>query len=84
MPSIDWKKPAIKVDNIGEYVRNSRERANYTFRIEPTGKTCFLVNGETVSPQQFDQLFPVQLKPKLPKGGNIDRTKNWMHNEKSY
>jgi len=84
MPSIDWTKPAIKVDNIGEYVINSRERANYTFRILPTGENVFVKKREVLTAEQLDEKFPVNLNPILPKGGNIDRTKNWIHGKKSY
>jgi len=84
MTSRGSHKPYIIPGNISEVLKNKRERSNYTFCFNPSGFSGYLVNGEIVSEKDFDNMFPVLLKPKALKGKNYDKTKNWMFNEQSY
>lgn len=84
MASRGSQKPYIIAGNISEVLKNKRERSNYTFCFSPSGFSGYLVNGKIVSEKDFENLFPVVLKPKSLKGKNYDKTKNWMFNEQSY
>jgi hypothetical protein len=77
-------KPFLIVENIQEVVSNKMKRNQYTFRIEPTGESYFIVDGRKVSEEYFNQMFPIELRPYRPKGANSDRRNNWMHGDKCY
>ena len=48
------------------YVMTKRNRANYTCRIDCEGECYYLVDGQQLSEQEFNNLFPI---------GLIDRSK---------
>ena len=77
-------RSAIKVGNISQVVNNQTKRAYTPFVIDEQGQGFYRV-GELLIPEaEFNRLHPVQLLPIHRKGNNQDRTKNWLHDEKSY
>lgn len=70
--------------NIQEIVKNKALRNLYIFTYKPDGKNYYTVNSKKISVDQFNEMFPIQLTKHNPKGNNYDKTKNWMHGEKSY
>lgn len=75
---------------IGEYVRNKSIRASTTFRVLPSGEKGYVVDGNIVSDEEFDKMYPVDV-PFLQaahvvnsKGANCDRTKEWLYGGRSY
>lgn len=77
-------KSAIKVSNIQSYVENKRIRDTTPFVITPDGESYYLHESRKVNPNTFEKLFHLDLKPLALKGDNSDRTKSWIHGEKSY
>ena len=75
---------AIKVSNVCAALERKRFRLNTPSRITPEGE-FYLLDGVEVPVQEFNKMFPeISLVPVAKKGGNSDRTKNWMHDAKSY
>lgn len=78
------KKNAIKVANIGQVVRNKSIRRSTVFVFSPNMSGHYLYDNKAIPVNKFNELFPIQLKPIAFKGKNYDRTKNWIHGDKSY
>ncbi len=68
---------------------------NRMWRINSGGKTIngqrvfVLENGKTFTEQEMDEIFPIHLplvsaNEKKLKGENPDKSKNFLHNSKSY
>jgi hypothetical protein len=75
---------AIKVDNIQEVVANRNIVKTTPFVYKSTGESYYLLDGKKVSIEDFESMFPLDLKPVAPKGANYDKTKNWVFGDKSY
>lgn len=78
------QKTAIKVGNISQVVTNQAIRSYTPFTINEEGEGFYRVGEELIPEHEFNRLHPVQLLPLHRKGNNQDRTKNWLHDEKSY
>ena len=74
----------LLVGNVKEVLENKLIRSKYTFTYECNGDGYYTVDGEKITIEEFNILFPIELKPPAPKGENYDRTKNWLHGNKSY
>ena len=70
--------------NIQEVIENKRLRNLHIFTYESSGKNYYTVNGKKVKTEKFNDMFPIELIKRNPKGSNFDKTKNWMNGEKSY
>lgn len=80
----DLKKDnAISVSNIQEYCRNLLIRKSALFSITSTGN-FYTYEGRVYSEKEFEDLYHLNLKPLATKGKNYDRTKSWLHGDKSY
>lgn len=67
-------KSNLKVTGIAEYIRNKAKRKEALFTITPTGSFYFH-EGERMPESEFNNLYPVELKPVCYKGENCDGTK---------
>lgn len=83
MPTKIRPKNALLKTGIAEYLNNKRARESATFCYREYGSYYYL-NGLIIMPDELERRYPLDLVPKLPKGGNVDRTKNYLHNAKSY
>lgn len=84
MPTKIRPANSIKVSNIAAVIKRKYFRMYTPYRITPN-EEYYLVNGEKVSVSQFNILYPeISLLPIRNKGGNSDRTKNWLHDQKSF
>lgn len=78
------KRRSILVGNIRQVLNNRNKRLKYTFTYLPNGENYYMVDGKKVSVKEFNEMFPIEFKPLMQKGANYDRTKNWLHGDKSY
>jgi hypothetical protein len=75
---------SILVGNIQRVIENKINRQSYLFTYQPNGNNYYLVNGEKVSIEKFNELFPIEFKPYSSNTENPDKTKNWIQDKKSY
>ena len=71
------RKPSeINICNIAQIISNGNERRKHTYHYEgETGHGYYLVNGQKVSSNEFDKMFPLIGEPIRLKGNNPDTTK---------
>jgi hypothetical protein len=80
---IQDKIGAVKICNVSEIVRNRSIIARTPYHFE-NGQGFYLHKGKQIEESDFLKMFPTTGKPFAIKGKNYDRTKNWMHDEKSF
>lgn len=78
------KKRFLLVGNVKQVLENRNQKLKHTFTYLPNGDSYYLVDGKKVGVKEFNEMFPVDFKPPITKGANYDRTKNWVHGDKSY
>jgi hypothetical protein len=74
---------------ISDYVSNKEIRKNLPYRYHGImGMGYYFINGAPISDEEIEILYPIDKKflknGEIFKGKNSDRTKNWMHGDKSY
>lgn len=78
-------KNALKVTNISNVLASEKKRNDTPFVFNPNGESYYLHEGKEINESQFNRLYPVEKLIKTAyKGENSDKTKNWMHDGKSY
>ena len=74
----------LLVGNLKEIIDSKNKRNNYTFTYNSNGNNYYTVDNKKLSIEEFNEMFPIEFKPQNKKGRNSDKTKSWMHGEKSY
>lgn len=60
MPTNQDSIPYIKLKNIPQWLYSKIKRANNSAGvILPTGESFYIVHGQQITPQEFDEIFPV-------------------------
>ena len=73
------KKESVLWSGISEMMANKEIRERCLKRIYPCGKqTVFLECGKEISYEDFDEMFPLKLKYKEPKGENVCRKTDFI------
>lgn len=66
------------------YITLKEKRLNILFRII-NGCGFYLINGETIHPEEFEKLFPLPLyvrpESKYYKGKNSDTTRDFLYDD---
>ena len=70
---------AIKVQGIGQMIKNKFTRSQAIYRNYPNGIQTVIFDGEEYPKTEFEKMYPINLRPKEPKGKNPDRRGEWMH-----
>ena len=78
------RKRYLLVGNVKEVMANKLARSKYTFTYKSNEDCYYTVDKKKLTIEEFNTLFPIEFKPPAPKGENYDRTKNWLHGDKSY
>ena len=73
------RKESVIWEGIPEMMKNKEIRDRCLKRLYPCGKqTVFLETGEEISYERFDEMFPLRLKYKEPKGQNVCRKTDFI------
>lgn len=74
------KKGTVIWEGIPEMMANRAIRENSLRSVNPDGtQTVFLENGEEISFEEFDKMFPLRLKYKQPNGQNVCRKHDFFY-----
>lgn len=70
----DPRKPAQKITNVSEIVRNNEIRQKFMFCITAVGASFYSFNGMVLTKRELDILYPIEPKRFNVKGENKDGT----------
>lgn len=66
---------ALKVSGINEYLENKNTRLTTPFIFSPEGEGKYLLGSIYIEQQEFENMFPIELRAINYKGENCDGTK---------
>jgi hypothetical protein len=74
--------------HIATYLANKEKQESTPFKIIG-GTGYYIVDGKPIHKDEYESQYPIEPiitldDPKRWKGENKDKTKNWMHDKKSY
>jgi hypothetical protein len=70
--------------NIAEVMKNKDIRYSYRYLYKHNGEGFYIKGKKCIPEAEFEKMYPIEIKSPPPKGSNPDKSKNWIHDAKSY